>query len=144
MDICFIKPQALLALSITICAWRFTKDKRLSRSEILEEYSAHWQEERGGEAILESNASAGDGARSRPNDPPACIGWKPKEKKREASQKLNETRHFTKEEIFTKAQAPLLKFWGYMRLRVYYIRVKLKLQKEGKSTPPQPHDPQQK
>jgi hypothetical protein len=28
MDICFIKPQDLLALSIAICAWRFAKDKR--------------------------------------------------------------------------------------------------------------------
>jgi hypothetical protein len=44
MDICFIKLQALLALSIAICAWHFAKDKRLSRSEILKEYSAHWQE----------------------------------------------------------------------------------------------------
>jgi hypothetical protein len=44
MDIYFIKPQDLLALSIAICAWRFAKDKWLSRSEILEEYSAHWQE----------------------------------------------------------------------------------------------------
>jgi hypothetical protein len=44
MDICFIKPQDLLALSIAIYAWRFAKDKRLSRSEILEEYSVHRQE----------------------------------------------------------------------------------------------------
>jgi hypothetical protein len=57
MDICFIKPQDLLALSIAICAWRFAKDKRLSRSEILEEYSVHRQAERGGKAILESNTS---------------------------------------------------------------------------------------
>jgi hypothetical protein len=42
MDIYFIKLQALLALSIAICAWRFAKDKRFSRSEILKEYSAHW------------------------------------------------------------------------------------------------------
>jgi hypothetical protein len=62
MDICFIKPQALLALSIAICAWRFTKDKRLSRSEILEEYSAHWQERREGDETLESKALAEDGA----------------------------------------------------------------------------------
>jgi hypothetical protein len=44
MDICFINPQDLLALSIAIYAWRFAKVKRLSRSEILKEYSAHWQE----------------------------------------------------------------------------------------------------
>jgi hypothetical protein len=62
MDICFMKPQALLALSIAICAWHFAKDKRLSRSEILEEYSAHWHEEREGDEALESKASAGDGA----------------------------------------------------------------------------------
>jgi hypothetical protein len=62
MDICFIKPQDLLALSIAICAWRFAKDKRLSRSEILEEYSAHWQEGRGGDEAPKSKTSAGDGA----------------------------------------------------------------------------------
>jgi hypothetical protein len=62
MDICFIKPQALLALSIAICAWCFAKDKRLSRSEILEEYSAHWQEGREGDEAPESKTSAGDGA----------------------------------------------------------------------------------
>jgi hypothetical protein len=62
MDIYFIKPQDLLALSIAICAWRFAKDKRLPRSEILEEYSAHWQEGRGGDEDPESKASAGDGA----------------------------------------------------------------------------------
>jgi hypothetical protein len=62
MDICFIKQQALLALSIAICAWRFAKDKRLSRSEILEEYTAHWQERREGDETLESKTSVGDGA----------------------------------------------------------------------------------
>jgi hypothetical protein len=91
MDICFIKLQALLALSIAICAWRFAKDKRLSRSKILEEYSTHWQEGREGDKALESKTSAGDGAWLRPDDSPARIGWKPKEKKREASQKLNRT-----------------------------------------------------
>jgi hypothetical protein len=44
MDIYFIKPQDLLALSIAICAWRFIKDKQPSRSEILKEYSVHRQE----------------------------------------------------------------------------------------------------
>jgi hypothetical protein len=62
MDICFIKLQALLALSIAIRAWRFSKDKRLSRSEILEEYSMHWQERREGDETLESKTSVGDGA----------------------------------------------------------------------------------
>jgi hypothetical protein len=62
MDICFIKPQDLLALSIAICAWRFAKDKRLSRSEILEEYSAHRQEGRGGDEVMQSRTSAGEGA----------------------------------------------------------------------------------
>jgi hypothetical protein len=62
MDICFIKPQDLLALSIAICAWRFAKGKRLSRSEILKEYPAHWQERREGDKTLKSKTSAGDGA----------------------------------------------------------------------------------
>jgi hypothetical protein len=62
MDIRFIKPQDLLALSIAICAWRFDKVKRLSRSAILEEYSAHRQEGRGGDEALESKASVEDGA----------------------------------------------------------------------------------
>jgi hypothetical protein len=35
MDIRFIKPQDLLALSIAICAWRFDKVKWLSRSQSL-------------------------------------------------------------------------------------------------------------
>jgi hypothetical protein len=62
MDICFMKPQALLALSIAIRDWRFAKDKRLSRSKILEEYSAHLQERREGNKTLESKTSEGDGA----------------------------------------------------------------------------------
>jgi hypothetical protein len=62
MDICFIKPQDLLALSIAICAWRFDKVKRLSRSAILEEYSTHRQEGRGGDEAPESKVSAEDGA----------------------------------------------------------------------------------
>jgi hypothetical protein len=43
VDIYFIKPQDLLALSKAICAWRFIKDKWPSRFEILNEYSAHQQ-----------------------------------------------------------------------------------------------------
>jgi hypothetical protein len=62
MDICFIKPQDLLALSIAVCAWRFAKDKRLSRSKILEEYLAHRREGRGGDEVMESRTSAGEEA----------------------------------------------------------------------------------
>jgi hypothetical protein len=72
----------LLALSTTSFAWRFIKVKRPSRSAILSEYSLHQQEERGGEAVPESNILTGDGARSRPDDPPACTGWKPSRKKK--------------------------------------------------------------
>jgi hypothetical protein len=73
-DIYFIKPQDLLALSKASFAWHFIKDKRPSRSEILSEYSVHRQEGRGGKEAPESNISAGDEARSRPNDPPTCAG----------------------------------------------------------------------
>jgi hypothetical protein len=62
IDIHFIKPQALLALSIVICAWCLAKVKRFSRSEILEEYLAHWQQWQGGNETLESKALAEDGA----------------------------------------------------------------------------------
>jgi hypothetical protein len=64
MDIYFIKPQDLLALSKAIFAWRFIKDKRPSRSEILNKYSIHRQEGQGGKEALESNILAGDEARS--------------------------------------------------------------------------------
>jgi hypothetical protein len=97
-DICFIKPQDLLALSKAICAWHFIKDRRLSKSEILNAYSLHRQEERGGEAIPESYIWTGDGTRSRPDDPPACIGWKPKERKKEHLRNTT----FHKEGIFTQ------------------------------------------
>jgi hypothetical protein len=62
MNIFFIKPQDLLALYIAICAWRFDKVKWLSRSAILEEYSTHRQEGRGGDKAPESKAPAEDGA----------------------------------------------------------------------------------
>jgi hypothetical protein len=78
IDIRFIKPQVLLALSIVIYAWRLTKVKRFSRSEILEEYSAHWQQRRGGDETLESNAPAEEGAWSRLEGSPMRIDWKPK------------------------------------------------------------------
>jgi hypothetical protein len=62
MDICFIKPQDLLDLSIAIWAWCFDKVKWLSRSAIREEYSVHQQEGRGGEEAPELKASPEDGA----------------------------------------------------------------------------------
>jgi hypothetical protein len=83
IDICFIKPQDLLALSIAICAWRLDKVKRLLRSAILEEYSSHWQTGRGGDKTLESKASAEDEARPRPDNLPARVSWTTKEKRRE-------------------------------------------------------------
>jgi hypothetical protein len=58
MDVCFIKLQDLLALSIAIYAWHFDKVKWLSRSAILEDYSVHRQEGRGGDEAPESKASA--------------------------------------------------------------------------------------
>jgi hypothetical protein len=73
IDICFVKPQALLALSIAICAWRLAKVKRASRSEILEEYSPHWQHRRGGDKILEPNAWAKEGAWPRLKGSLMCI-----------------------------------------------------------------------
>jgi hypothetical protein len=82
MDICFIKPQDLLALSIDICTWRLDKVKRLSRSAILKEYSSHRQTGQGGDETPESKASAEDGARPRPDNLPAHTGWKAKEKKK--------------------------------------------------------------
>jgi hypothetical protein len=108
MDIYFIKPQDLLALSIVSFAWRFIKDKRPSRSEILNEYSVHRQEGRGGEGALESNILAGDEARSRPDDPPARTGWKPTKKKKTTSQKLNPSATFHKGKVFTTSTSPLI------------------------------------
>jgi hypothetical protein len=77
----------LLALSIAICASCFARDKRLSRSEILEDYSAHWQERQEGDKTPESKTSAADRAELQLEGSPACIDWKPKEKKGEAFQK---------------------------------------------------------
>jgi hypothetical protein len=81
MDIYFIKPQDLLALSKAAFAWHFIKDKSPSRSAILDIYLVHRQEERGGEGALELNTLAGDEPRSRFGEPPARAGWKPKEGK---------------------------------------------------------------
>jgi hypothetical protein len=41
LDTCFVKSWDLLALSRATCAWRFIKDRRLSRSATLKEYSSH-------------------------------------------------------------------------------------------------------
>jgi hypothetical protein len=83
IDICFIKPEALLALSNAICAWHLAKVKRFSRSEILEEYSAHWQQRRGDNKNLETNVLAEEGAWSRLKGSPMRIDWKSKERKGE-------------------------------------------------------------
>jgi hypothetical protein len=53
-----------------------------------------------------------------------------KRKGKEASQKLNKIGNFTKGEYLQKHK-PSDQFSGYMRLRVYYIRVKLKITKGG-------------
>jgi DNA relaxase NicK len=111
MDICFVKPQALLALSIAICAWRLAKVKRDSRSEILEEYSAHWLHQRGGDEILEPNARAEEGAWSRFKGSLMCIDWKSKEKKGETFQKDSTTYH-RKETYLHKVQTLLTKVLG--------------------------------
>jgi hypothetical protein len=87
-NIFFVKPQALLALSIAICAWHLAKVKRASRSEILEEYSVHWQHRRGGDEILEPNAQAEEGAWSRLKGSLMCIDWKSSKRKGETFQKL--------------------------------------------------------
>jgi hypothetical protein len=88
--------------------WRFIKDKRPSRSEILNEYLVHRQEGRGGEGALESDILAGDEARSRPDDPPARTGWKPTKKKKTTSQKLNPSATFLKGKVFTTSTSPLI------------------------------------
>jgi hypothetical protein len=80
IDICFIKPQDLLALSIAICAWHLAKLKRLSRSAILEGYSSHRQTGGGGNETPESKALAEDEARPRPDNLPAHASWMTKEK----------------------------------------------------------------
>jgi hypothetical protein len=103
MDICFTNPQDLLALPIAICVWHLDKVKRLSRSAIRKEYSSHRQTGRRGDKTPESKASADDGTWTRSDNLPAHMGWKVKKKKRGISQKLKIARHFTKENVFTKA-----------------------------------------
>jgi hypothetical protein len=86
LDTCFIRSWDLPALSKAICAWRFIKDRRLSRSEILGEYSSHRQKERGGKEVPESNMLTGDKAWLRPDDSPAGTSWKSSKKRRHTSQ----------------------------------------------------------
>jgi hypothetical protein len=142
-DIRFAKPQALLALSIVICAWRLAKVKRFSRSEILKEYSAHRQQRRGGDETLESKASAEEGAWSRLKGSPIHADWKPKEKKGEAFQKL--TRYIIeKTHIYIEAN-PLTKVLGLRMTKSFYTKKRNeKLQQEAESTPPQHFAPWQR
>jgi hypothetical protein len=93
MDICFVKPQALLALSIAICAWCLAKVKRDSRLEILEEYSMHWLHWRGVDEILKPNVWAEEGAWPQVKGSLMCIDWKSKEKKGDTFQKDSTTFH---------------------------------------------------
>jgi hypothetical protein len=112
MDICFIKPQDLLALSIAICAWRFNKVKRLSRSAILEEYSSHRQTGRGGDETPELRASAEDGARPRPDNLPARTGWKTKQKEERSNSEAKPNTIFYKRGYIYKSISPLTKVLG--------------------------------
>jgi hypothetical protein len=98
MDICFVRPQALLALSIAICAWRLAKVKQDSRSEILEEYSAHWLHQRGGDGILEPNVWAEEEVGPQVKGSSMRIDWKSKEKKGDTFQQDITTFH--KEETY--------------------------------------------
>jgi hypothetical protein len=96
------------------------KVKRFSRSKILEENSAHWQQQRGGDETLESNAPAEEGALSRHEGSPICIDWKPKERKEEAFQKV--TRYIIdKKHIYIDAN-PLTKVLGLHTTKGFYIR----------------------
>jgi hypothetical protein len=98
MDIRFVRPQALLALSIAICAWRLAKVKRDSRSEILKEYSVHWLHRRGVDGILEPNMWAEEGAWPQLKGSSMRIDWKSKEKKGDTFQQDITTFH--KEETY--------------------------------------------
>jgi hypothetical protein len=111
LDTCFIRSWDLPAFSKAICAWRFIKDRWLSRSKILDEYSSHRQKEGGGEEVSKSNILTGDNARVRPDDSPAGASWKSrKEKEREdihlrkphSSQPLHK-----QEDIYNKCKSPL-------------------------------------
>jgi hypothetical protein len=108
LDTYFIRSWDLPALSKAICAWHFIKDRRLSRSEILDEYSSHRQKERGGKEVLESNMLTGDKARLRPNDSPAGSSWKSSKKKEDIHlRNIIQAKHFMNRKIFTiSAKAP--------------------------------------
>jgi hypothetical protein len=96
-------------LSKAICAWRFIKDRRLSRSEILNEYSSHRQKERGGKEVLESNMLTGDKARLRPDDSPAGTSWKSSKKEEDVHLKniVQSQALHKQEDIYNKVQRPL-------------------------------------
>jgi hypothetical protein len=119
MDIFFIKPQDLLALSIAIYAWRLDKVKRLSRSAILEEYSSHRQTGRGGNETPESRASAEDGARLRPDNLPARTGWKAKEKEERNNSEAKPNMIFHKRGYIYKSTSPLTKVLGLHATREF-------------------------
>jgi hypothetical protein len=94
------------------------KVKRFSRSEILEEYSAHWQQRRGGAETLEPNALAEEGAWYRLKGSPMRIDWKSKERKGETFQKLTQY-IIEKKHIYIHAN-PLTKVLGLHTTKGFY------------------------
>jgi hypothetical protein len=96
------------------------KVKRVSRLEILEEYSVHWQQRRGGDETLEPTARAEEGAWSRLKGLLVRIDWKSKERKGETFQKL--TQHIIeKKHIYINAN-PLTKVLGLHATKGFYIK----------------------
>jgi hypothetical protein len=68
-----------------------------------------------------------------------------KKKKKGASQKLKPNTTFCKRGYIYKSISVLTKVLGLHATKEFcYIRIKLKITREAKSTPPRPHDPQQK
>jgi hypothetical protein len=96
------------------------KVKRVSRSEILEEYSAHCQQRRGGDETLEPTARAGEGARSRLKGSLVRIDWKSKEKKGETFQKL--AQHIIENKHIYINTNPLTKVPGLHATKGFYIK----------------------
>jgi hypothetical protein len=119
MDIFFIKPQDLLALSIAIYAWRLDKVRRLSRSAILEKYSSHRQTGREGDETPESRASVEDGARLRPDNLLARTGWKAKEKEERNNSEAKPNTIFYKRGYIYKSISPLTKVLGLHATREF-------------------------
>jgi hypothetical protein len=119
MDICFIKPQDLLALSIAICAWHLDKVKRLSRSAILEEYSSHQQAGRGGDETPESRASAEDGARPRLDNLLARTCWKAKKEEERNNSEAKPNMILHKRGYIYKSTSPLTKVLGLHATREF-------------------------